>query len=266
MSKKISLIGFIFIILLIIIKGSLSNFIAPTLTVFVYISLPVIILFLISEFRKKDISRRSRRKRKVSFVFLIPVIFGIIGYNGTFSEAYTKNIAKTNYNNNLSISTTNKKYNTSTQETVNENNNEETQNVSEQKEEVKENGKVINVNDDNYIDTLNKVYEDIDGYLGTTINIEGCVFRDGEGMQENQFGAGKYYMYCCAIDMSLCGFLFQYDNYEEVKDNNWYQIEAIVDKHEVTDSYYGTYTEPVLQVKKITEISEPKATIVYQNY
>ena len=266
MSKKISLIGFIFIIMLIIIKGSLSKFITPTLTLFVYISLPVIILFLISEFRKNDIFRRSRRKRKVSILFLIPIIFGIIGCNGTFSEAYTKNIAKTNYNNNLSISTTNKKYNTSTQETVNEDSNEETQNVSELKEEVKENGKVINVNDDNYIDTLNKVYEDIDGYLGTTINIEGCVFRDGGTMQENQFGAGKYYMYCCAIDMSLCGFLFQYDNYEEIKDNSWYKIEAVVDKHEVTDSYYGTYTEPLLQVKNITEISRPKETIVYQNY
>ena len=264
MSKKISLIGFIFIIMLIIIKGSVSNFITPTLTVFVYISLPIIILFLISEFRKNDIFRRNRRK--VSILFLVPIIFGIIGCNGTFSEAYTQNIAKQNYNNNSNVNVANKNNSNNTEETSNENNNEETQNVSEQKEEVKENGKVINVNDDNYIDTLNKVYEDIDGYLGTTINIEGCVFRDGGVMQENQFGAGKYYMYCCAIDMSLCGFLFQYDNYEEIKDNSWYKIEAVVDKHEVTDSYYGTYTEPLLQVKNITEISKPKETIVYQNY
>ncbi len=259
MSKKISLIGFIFIIMLIIIKGSLSNFITPTLTVFVYISLPIIILFSISEFRKNDIFRRN--KRKVSILFLVPIIFGIIGCNGTFSEAYTQNIAKLNYNNS-NVNLLNKNNDANTKKEFNENE-EGIENIPAPKEEAKENKKVINVSDNNYIDTLNKVYEDVDEYLGTTISIEGCVFRNSEAMQANQFGAGKYYMYCCAVDISLCGFLFQYDNYEEIKNNSWYKIEAVVDKHEVTDSYYGTYTEPLLQVKYITEISKPKEVIVY---
>ena len=279
MSKKLSLIGLIFVILLIIFKGTIGNFINPTLVISVYVSVPILILFLISDFRSKSL----KQTKKSSFIFIIPIVIGIIGCNGTFSQSYTQSMVKqsfTNKNTNSSVSTT--KMNENTKETEKSANTEKsveseenTENIDNVKTEtesiieeqkVQENGKVINVNDDNYIETLNKVYDNIDSYLGTTIKIEGCIFRDDYTMLKNQFGAGKYYMYCCAVDMSLCGFLFEYDNYNKVETGKWYKIEAVVDKHDVEDDYYGEFTEPLLMVKNITEISKPKNTMVYYNY
>lgn len=260
MSKKLCIIGFIFIIFFISINGTINNFINPTLVVCLYISLPILILFLISDFKGKKANKNA------SIIFIIPVILGIMAMGGNISEAYTLNLAKQNYNT-FNINKVTK------QEILDENNEENIQNnkKSEQNNEkieetIKENGEVINVNDDNYMDTLNNVYQNVDQYIGTTINIEGCIFREGPEIDENQFCAGKYYIYCCAADMSLVGFLYQYNNYQDVIDGKWYKIQAVVSKRESEDPYYGKYTEPLLMVKDISEINKPNNTVVYQNY
>jgi len=248
MNKKVAILNLILLIIFLIIQGTLSKFINPTLRIGLYICLPILLLFFISDLRS------SNKNNRVSLLFIIPIICVIIGYSGKFSPVYTKTLAKQNSRTTSFIPKENNNENNNLNEIVENNKN------SENSKEV------ISVNDDNYIDTLNMIYENVDNYIGATIKIEGCVFRNDYGMENNQFGAGKYYMYCCAADMSLAGFLFQYGNFNDIESGKWYSFEAVVNKHKASDQYYGEYIEPILIVKNFNEISEPQNTIVYQSF
>jgi putative membrane protein len=237
----ILLLEFIIIMLIIISKGTLNNFVNPKMNKYIYASIPILVLFVIFGHKNKE---ENSKKKNITFwiISILLIILGIIGSNGNLSDNITKEKV-------TSISDT----------TIGRQKSSETEEITIPKE-------LIEVNDANYIKTLDTIYENVEKYKGCEIKITGCVFRD-EMMQENQFAMGKYYMYCCANDMSLTGFLFQYDNYTQIQNDKWYETVAQIDVIEEVNQYdLQVYKVPLLVVKEIKEIQKPKNIYVYSDF
>ena len=118
------------------------------------------------------------------------------------------------------------------------------------------------INDDNFISVMNDMYENIDKYIGRKIKIQGQVFKSSD-MTENEFAIGKYYMYCCAVDMSLVGFVFEKNDNMDIKENEWYEVNAIIKSHKYTPYGGSVMEEPLLDIIDYKKIDKPKETTVY---
>ena len=118
------------------------------------------------------------------------------------------------------------------------------------------------INDDNFISVMNDMYENIDKYIGRKIKIQGQVFKSSD-MTENEFAIGKYYMYCCAVDMSLTGFMINKDDNFKLVENSWYDIEAVISSHKYEMSPGQIIDEPILKIINYKKIDKPANTLVY---
>lgn len=244
--KILLLSSFITIITLIIVKGSIGKFITPKMSIYVYLSLPLLFIFLYRESIKNNLKSKNK-KSVLNMLCVLPIIFGIVGSSGGLSNEYV------NFKANVNLAA--KKHNASqvTKDISNNMNN----NAKEEMEPS------IIVNDNSYMNTLFLMYNNLSDYVGKKVRLQGCAFRTSE-MKYDQFAIGKYYMYCCAVDLSLSGYLCKYDDYTDVENNKWYEIEGIIEKHSYIDPYTNILSdEPILRITRIKEIGEPTNTTVY---
>ncbi len=283
--RVLLLIFFIAVILLIIINGTIGNFVTPKMSIYIYISLPILFIFLLTEIKE---SGKGEKRKVLNIICILPLVLGIIGQKGVLSTEYLNYRAESRLN-------SQRQSMSKVQDTV-ENNvtNENNENVEEQKtdedpvevasqstEQAKQEENIedsdseqtivnqqvnkepdITIKDATYIKVLNSMYENLDTYVGKTVRIQGCAFR-AEGMEKNQFAIGKYYMYCCAVDMTLLGFLCEYDDYESIENDKWYEVDATIQDHDYVDTYGTKIKEPIFIVNSIKEIEKPANTIVY---
>ena len=175
------LLFLIAIIAVIIATGNIGNFINEKMFIYTYISLGLLVIFFVREiFSDEHGSNRIKILNLICFVFLI---FGIIAYNGNLSQEYL-NFIKNNRDGRTTKMVVNSK------PSVVDNKQQEIENAK--KEEVV-------INDENYISTLNDMYEHIDNYVGRKIKVQGQIFKS-ENMKDNEIAIGKYYMYCCVFN------------------------------------------------------------------
>ena len=238
------LLFLIAIIAVIIATGNIGNFINEKMFIYTYISLGLLVIFFVREiFSEEHGSNRIKILNLICFVFLI---FGIIAYNGNLSQEYLNFIK-----NNRDGRTTKMVVNSKT--SVVDNKQQEIENAK--KEEVV-------INDENYISTLNDMYEHIDNYVGRKIKVQGQIFKS-ENMKDNEIAIGKYYMYCCAVDMSLTGFMINKDDNFKLVENSWYDIEAIISSHKYEMGPGQIIDEPILKIINYKKIDKPANTLVY---
>lgn len=238
------LLFLIAIIAVIIATGNIGNFINEKMFIYTYISLGLLVIFFVREiFSEEHGSNRIKILNLICFVFLI---FGIIAYNGNLSQEYLNFIK-----NNRDGRTTKMVVNSKT--SVVDNKQQEIENSK--KEEVV-------INDENYISTLNDMYEHIDNYVGRKIKVQGQIFKS-ENMKDNEIAIGKYYMYCCAVDMSLTGFMINKDDNFKLVENSWYDIEAVISSHKYEMGPGQIIDEPILKIINYKKIDKPANTLVY---
>ena len=223
------LLFLIAIIAVIIATGNIGNFINEKMFIYTYISLGLLVIFFVREiFSDEHGSNRIKILNLICFVFLI---FGIIAYNGNLSQEYL-NFIKNNRDGRTTKMVVNSK------PSVVDNKQQEIENAK--KEEVV-------INDENYISTLNDMYEHIDNYVGRKIKVQGQIFKS-ENMKDNEIAIGKYYMYCCAVDMSLTGFMINKDDNFKLVENSWYDIEAVISSHKYEMGPGQIIDEPILKI------------------
>ena len=232
------------IIAVIIATGNIGNFINEKMFIYTYISLGLLVIFFVREiFSDEHGSNRIKILNLICFVFLI---FGIIAYNGNLSQEYL-NFIKNNRDGRTTKMVVNSK------SSVVDNKQQEIENAK--KEEVV-------INDENYISTLNDMYEHIDNYVGRKIKVQGQIFKS-ENMKDNEIAIGKYYMYCCAVDMSLTGFMINKDDNFKLVENSWYDIEAVISSHKYEMGPGQIIDEPILKIINYKKIDKPVNTLVY---
>ena len=238
------LLFLIAIIAVIIATGNIGNFINEKMFIYTYISLGLLVIFFVREiFSDEHGSNRIKILNLICFVFLI---FGIIAYNGNLSQEYL-NFIKNNRDGRTTKIVVNSK------SSVVDNKQQEIENAK--KEEVV-------INDENYISTLNDMYEHIDNYVGRKIKVQGQIFKS-ENMKDNEIAIGKYYMYCCAVDMSLTGFMINKDDNFKLVENSWYDIEAVISSHKYEMGPGQIIDEPILKIINYKKIDKPANILVY---
>ena len=238
------LLFLIAIIAVIIATGNIGNFINEKMFIYTYISLGLLVIFFVREiFSDEHGSNRIKILNLICFVFLI---FGIIAYNGNLSQEYL-NFIKNNRDGRTTKMVVNSK------PSVVDNKQQEIENAK--KEEVV-------INDENYISTLNDMYEHIDNYVGRKIKVQGQIFKS-ENMKDNEIAIGKYYMYGCAVDMSLTGFMINKDDNFKLVENSWYDIEAVISSHKYEMGPGQIIDEPILKIINYKKIDKPANTLVY---
>jgi TIGR03943 family protein len=238
------LLFLIAIIAVIIATGNIGNFINEKMFIYTYISLGLLVIFFVREiFSDEHGSNRIKILNLICFVFLI---FGIIAYNGNLSQEYL-NFIKNNRDGRTTKMVVNSK------SSVVDNKQQEIENAK--KEEVV-------INDENYISTLNDMYAHIDNYVGRKIKVQGQIFKS-ENMKDNEIAIGKYYMYCCAVDMSLTGFMINKDDNFKLVENSWYDIEAVISSHKYEMGPGQIIDEPILKIINYKKIDKPANTLVY---
>ena len=238
------LLFLIAIIAVIIATGNIGNFINEKMFIYTYISLGLLVIFFVREiFSEEHGSNRIKILNLICFVFLI---FGIIAYNGNLSQEYL-NFIKNNRDGRTTKMVVNSK-----------------PSVVDNKQQEIENAKKAEVviSDENYISTLNDMYEHIDNYVGRKIKVQGQIFKS-ENMKDNEIAIGKYYMYCCAVDMSLTGFMINKDDNFKLVENSWYDIEAVISSHKYEMGPGQIIDEPILKIINYKKIEKPANTLVY---
>lgn len=114
---------------------------------------------------------------------------------------------------------------------------------------------VIQIDNSNFIDALNDIYQYPKAFEGKKIKIYGKTFKDSL-LKENEFGIGLWDIVCCVLDMQLVGYIFETD--KEVKVGSWYEIEGEVTNNEHIDQTGQKAQIPIIKNVTIKEIEEPK--------
>lgn len=105
-----------------------------------------------------------------------------------------------------------------------------------------------------YLDSL----DNLDRYLGKTIQFTAMVLKPAE-FPAGYFVPGRMAMTCCAEDMAFLGYACEYDKTEKLKDKEWVKVTARVEKEFFAD--YGG-EGPVLKAVSVEYAKAPKNEVI----
>lgn len=116
----------------------------------------------------------------------------------------------------------------------------------------------IELEDDTFGIFYLDIMEDVDRYLEKEICLVGMVMKKSK-KQLNTCIIGRFAMTCCAEDLSLFGFICDYENANQLELDDWVKIKAIVNK-EYTEKFNIWY--PVFKVVSLEQCNEPEKAII----
>jgi len=117
---------------------------------------------------------------------------------------------------------------------------------------------VIRITEQSYAVFYLDAMENVERYLGKNVNLTGMVMKKSEN-KEKSVVIGRYAMTCCADDLSLFGFICDYENTDILELDDWVNVQAIVDKDyaEKFDLWF-----PVLNIITVEKCEKPNNEIV----
>lgn len=120
------------------------------------------------------------------------------------------------------------------------------------------NDPVIELNNEGYgiwyLDSL----DNLDRYIGKTIQFTGMVVKPKE-FPKGYFVPGRMAMTCCAEDMAFLGFACEYDKADTLTEKQWVRVTAKVAKEYFAD-YEGE--GPVLKAVSVEQTKAPKEPVI----
>ncbi len=102
---------------------------------------------------------------------------------------------------------------------------------------------ISNISSDNYTNILKSVHENLDDYVGQKIHFSGYVYRVYD-FSENQFVLARNMIISSDKQTVVVGFLCEYKNASEFKDNTWVDITGEIEKGD----YHGSI--PVIKITR----------------
>lgn len=217
------------------IFNQLKNFLAPTMQIYIKVSLiPLIIIGIVLYF-----SDHIHYKFKITdLVLVLPLIMFVFASDGRLSASFAQN--RMNFNN---ISNkANKKI--KKVKTVEEDNNNDNITYDFTNPD-------FEIIDENYYELANYLTFLVEPskYIGKTVKVKGFASKVNKYISGNYIGIGKYGITCCAADAGFVGFLSKLGNHK-VKVNKWYEVEGVL---EIAKDNAG-YDILVLKIINIKEI------------
>ena len=246
MKKFLGIICLIYsgIIAYVWIFNEMKNFLAPTMQIYLKVSLfPLVVIGLVLYFEE-----HIHYKFKVTDIILfLPIIMFVFAGNGRLSASFATN--RMNFSNKVS---------------------------SKKVDEYSSDDKNINIKDydftnpdfeivdENYYELANYLtfLVDANKYEGKTVRVRGMASKVGEYISGNYIGIGKYGITCCAADAGFVGFLVKLDN-NNIKVNHWYEVEGVLTKTK-DNAGYEVLVLTLAGVKEIDAKSEEQ--YVYSCY
>ncbi len=107
-----------------------------------------------------------------------------------------------------------------------------------------------------YTNILKQVHDNIDTYVGQSINFTGYVYKLYD-FNETQFVLARDMVINSDLQSVVVGFLCSYDNAKELKEGTWINVTG-----EIIKGYYHNEI-PVIDINKLQETTKPEEEYVY---
>ena len=107
-----------------------------------------------------------------------------------------------------------------------------------------------------YTNILKQVHDNIDTYVGQSINLTGYVYKLYD-FNETQFVLARDMVINSDSQSVVVGFLCSYDKAKDLKEGVWVNVTG-----EIIKGYYHNEI-PVIEINKIEETSKPEEEYVY---
>lgn len=115
---------------------------------------------------------------------------------------------------------------------------------------------VANIEANEYTNILKQVYEDVDTYVGQSINFTGYVYKLYD-LKESEFVLARDMLINSDSQTVVVGFLCSYENAKNFKEGTWVNVTGKIIK-----GYYHNEI-PVIDINKIEEAQKPEDEFVY---
>lgn len=115
---------------------------------------------------------------------------------------------------------------------------------------------VTSINPNNYTNILKQVYDDIDTYVGQSINFTGYIYKLND-FKDTEFVLARDMLINSDSQSVVVGFLCSYDNAKNFKEGTWVNVTG-----EIIKGYYHNEI-PVIDINKIEETTKPEEEFVY---
>ena len=115
---------------------------------------------------------------------------------------------------------------------------------------------IATIEADRYTDILKQVYDNIDTYVGQSINFTGYVYRLYD-FNDSEFVLARDMIINSDSQTVVVGFLCSYKNAKDLKEGSWVNVTG-----EIIKGYYHNEI-PVIEINKIEETTKPENEFVY---
>lgn len=115
---------------------------------------------------------------------------------------------------------------------------------------------IANIEGSNYTNILKQVYDDIDTYVGQTINFTGYVYKIND-FNDTEFILARNMLINSDSQSVVVGFLCSYENAKNLKEGTWVNATGTILK-----GYYHNEI-PVIEINKIEQTNKPEEEYVY---
>ena len=115
---------------------------------------------------------------------------------------------------------------------------------------------IANIESNNYTNILKQVYDDVDTYVGQSINFTGYVYKIKD-FKDTEFVLARDMLINSDSQSVVVGFLCSYENAKNFKEGTWVNVTGTIIK-----GYYHDEI-PVIDINKIEETNKPEEEYVY---
>ncbi len=218
-------------------KGRMAYIIHPYFFPFTIFALFILIIFTVYQIIKWIKTEKSDFKYGI-FIFFIPLLLGLsvplspLGADMASTRGIT---GVTGYSNKITKKEIIKKTN-------------DFHEILEDK---------IILNEKNFINQTEDIYNNIKDYRGKEIEISGFSFTM-DNFKKDQIGVGRMAVFCCAADAVMMGFICEKSDMEKIPENKWIEVDGTIS----TVSYKNREL-PLIKIKRITEGDTPGDPYLY---
>lgn len=110
----------------------------------------------------------------------------------------------------------------------------------------------------NYVSTLDLYGEKL---KGKRFKLKGFVYREPGNLKKNQLIVGRFIVSCCTADANVLGLIAQFDDAQQLKSDQWYEITGTLTTTKVFD-----YPSPLIMIESYKTATKPKDPYVYFSY
>ncbi|QUW28194.1 TIGR03943 family protein [Bacillus cereus] len=272
--RGIILIGLAMLLFKLLVTGNIYNFIAPKMIKFTYIAFVVLLLLgslqVWRDGREKQddcncckyhtASTSGMKSLFVYILFVVPIIsaflFGSVTIDGSLA-------GKRGMNQSVQARSMEKnekegiRANSDWKEQDETSNLKVTEQVEEQLTKSMLGQRKIQVEDKDYVQTMNIIGQDVNGFKGKEITFTGFIYKDKD-VRGNKAVVARYGITCCIADASVWGMIVTGQNVEKFPEETWVKVTGILDK-----TTYKRMPFPLVKISKLEKINKPADPYVY---